>query len=281
MDHAEEQQMEVEALEAIYMDDFNKISESPLEYKVYLEPEQGAGEEENHVSLYLTIKVPATYPEVVPEMSIEVKKGLGEHHIQEIRQIIDTEAQENIGMAMVFTIAEKIKEWLVENNVKGSDGSMHAAMLQRMEQKKKEAEAAKEAEEASKAVLSTEEAEEERRKQRLRDGTPVTPDSFAEWHHRFKEEMRAARRARAGASDGFAAAAMVEASPTVTKPTGRQLFERDMVQREEEDEDEEKMPGSEDWPEAAENVEVNEELFADDEEEDLDDLEDSDDDEET
>ena len=51
MDPAEEQAMEVEALESIYMDDFKKVGDAPLQMEIHLTP----GEEENHVAIFLDV----------------------------------------------------------------------------------------------------------------------------------------------------------------------------------------------------------------------------------
>jgi hypothetical protein len=48
------------------------------------------------------------------------------------------QADENVGMPMVFTLCEGIKEWLLENNEEAQDDSMHAQMLRRQQQKEKE-----------------------------------------------------------------------------------------------------------------------------------------------
>jgi hypothetical protein len=38
-------------------------------------------------------------------------------------------------MPSVFAVAESLREWLVDNNVPGQDGSMYADMMRRMTQK--------------------------------------------------------------------------------------------------------------------------------------------------
>ncbi|KAF0753647.1 hypothetical protein AaE_005637 [Aphanomyces astaci] len=63
-DYAEEQTMEVEALESIYMDDFAKVQDSPLSMKVKLVPDQNGGI--NHVALSLVFTMPAKYPDALP-----------------------------------------------------------------------------------------------------------------------------------------------------------------------------------------------------------------------
>ena len=47
MDYEEEQSMEIEALQSIYMEDFEEVSASPHEFIVHLVPSPGA-DEENH-----------------------------------------------------------------------------------------------------------------------------------------------------------------------------------------------------------------------------------------
>lgn len=37
-------------------------------------------------------------------------------------------------MPSIYTIAEAIRSWLVDNNVPGQDGSMYADMMRRMQQ---------------------------------------------------------------------------------------------------------------------------------------------------
>lgn len=49
-----------------------------------------------------------------------------------------SQAEENIGMPMVFTLCEAIKDWLLENNHEMQDDSMHAQMMRRQQQKDKE-----------------------------------------------------------------------------------------------------------------------------------------------
>lgn len=41
-------------------------------------------------------------------------------------------------MAMVYTLTDTIREWLLEHNIAGQDGSMHAEMLKRMHMKEKQ-----------------------------------------------------------------------------------------------------------------------------------------------
>ncbi|KAF1791968.1 Ubiquitin-conjugating enzyme/RWD-like [Phytophthora cactorum] len=129
--------MEVEALEAIYMDDFTKLSDEPLTYQVHVVPNQDG--ENNFVALLLKAEIPDTYPDVEPKLVIEVlvKKGLADRQVKEIKELMAQQIEENMGMAMMYTLSEAVREYLVENNREGNDGSEHQEMLRRMELKKK------------------------------------------------------------------------------------------------------------------------------------------------
>mmetsp|Transcript_60552 Transcript_60552/g.89840 ORF Transcript_60552/g.89840 Transcript_60552/m.89840 type:complete len:129 (+) Transcript_60552:87-473(+) len=80
-DHCEEQEMEAEALAAIFDTSFEVISSSqPFEWSVKLVPVDCGGDEEeeekqNHVAVKLISKIPLDYPEEsLPELDIEVIK---------------------------------------------------------------------------------------------------------------------------------------------------------------------------------------------------------------
>ena len=82
------------------------------------------------VSALLDIVFPDDYPNVAPAFSVEPLTGIGNHEaadfalratdlvqiILEYRSIFNfiLKAQENLGMEMIFTITEAIREWLTE-----------------------------------------------------------------------------------------------------------------------------------------------------------------------
>ena len=75
MDHAEEQEMELQALEAIYDADFKK-DDASSSFEVTFVPETGAGDDVNHVSMALRVVYTPTYPEAPPELSLQpVRRG--------------------------------------------------------------------------------------------------------------------------------------------------------------------------------------------------------------
>ena len=56
-------------------------------------------------------------------------KGLGSSQVDELMEIIGGVLQENIGTPSIFTTAEAVREWLVDNNTPGQDGSMYAGEI--------------------------------------------------------------------------------------------------------------------------------------------------------
>ena len=216
-DYEEEQSMELEALEAIYGDDYVPSSSgSGREGAVQLVPLPGEGEEENHVALTLSFLFPETYPDVVPEITLESQRGLKEDALNELRAKLKGEAEESVGMPMIFNLAESAKEWLMERNIKSEDSmSMHEQMVERQrkakekelaEQKKKEDEAAAARSGADKGGSGGNAAV---------MGTPVTRETFEAWKKAFDAEMLEKYPERRPENTG--------------KPTGRELFEKNMA----------------------------------------------------
>ena len=145
-EHQEEQEMEAEALEAIFDHAFEAISaEQPYKWAVKLLPVDCAGDEQeeearNHVGIRLVATIPLDYPESLPDLDVEIVFGLTDEHRTKLLDMAIEESNNNEGMPAIFTICEVLREWLADNNVKGlDDASMHAQMMRRSkeeEQKK-------------------------------------------------------------------------------------------------------------------------------------------------
>lgn len=143
-EHIEEQEMEAEALSAIFDTAFEvRSSSQPFIWAVKLIPiDCGDDEKEeeamNHVMVKLIVNVPLDYPEVGSlALDLEILKGLSEDNKKELLDVAIEEAEANAGMPAVFAVCEAVRTWLVDNNVKGlDDASMHAQMMR----KQKEAE---------------------------------------------------------------------------------------------------------------------------------------------
>lgn len=78
-DHMEEQEMEAEALTAIFDTAFEiTSSEQPFKWKVSLYPvdahDEAERDELNHVGCMLKVELPLEYPDVLPVMDVEIIK---------------------------------------------------------------------------------------------------------------------------------------------------------------------------------------------------------------
>lgn len=110
------------------------------------------------------------YPEEVPLIKARSSRGLSDADIGLLQNLIDEQAEENLGMPMIFTLITAAQEWLDEKaSSEAVPGMDPEAELKRE----------REAEEARIAELRA-------------HGTPVTAETFAEWKARFDAEMRLA-----------------------------------------------------------------------------------------
>ena len=145
--------------------------------------------EENHVAIKLRVLYPKMYPEVVPSLEIESEKGLNKTQIEELSDVLKENAEENLGMPMVFTLAEAAKEWMQERNVESKgDGSA----FERMQQRKQEIERAKlkEAQKQEEKERRQNEAEAEIKKKTRQLLVCITKEEFFEWRDAFEKERR-------------------------------------------------------------------------------------------
>lgn len=190
-DYAEEKANEIDALKAIYPDEFEEEADDQFQVRI-LPDDELEDVEPFHVAL--AVKYTDTYPDALPELKLLCIEGeWSEAEREQLERKMNETAEENVGMAMVFTIASLLKEELNE-----------LILARKTEQDRIK-------EEKLAAELEAEAA-------KFR-GTKVTAENFAAWKDGFDQEMRdldlkdkAARKAEE-AKRG--------------KPTGRQLFEQD------------------------------------------------------
>lgn len=154
LDYKEEQDLELEALESIYTSDYAQLSSDPVKLSLEMVPCPGESEE-NYVSVKAIFSLPETYPEVVPIVEFENVKGLKEEQLTVLQSKVEEEAENNVGMPMVYTLAEVVREWLQQNNVEEkTDESMYADMIARQD-------AIRAAEEKKQAAIDEETARQE------------------------------------------------------------------------------------------------------------------------
>ncbi|KAL7442651.1 hypothetical protein ACHAXM_011977 [Skeletonema potamos] len=199
-DHIEEQEMEAEALSAIFDTAFTiRSSTQPFQWCIKLVPIDCSGDDiteestVNHVMVNVVATIPPNYPEsALPIIHIEILKGLSAEHQMELCQLAQEEALANEGMPAIFAVCEVVRAWLADNNVKGlDDASMHAQMMRKAKEvERREAQSALQFE-AQKTIDEMTEAEQEELavRKRREEGTPVNDETFTTWWAKFCKEM--------------------------------------------------------------------------------------------
>ncbi|XP_041844129.1 RWD domain-containing protein 1 isoform X2 [Melanotaenia boesemani] len=222
-DYGEEQRNELEAIESIYPDSFTVLSEDPCSFTITVASD--AGEHTETVEATLKFTYVDKYPDVPPLWEIHSQENLEDRDMEDILTLLQQQAEENLGMVMIFTLVTAVQEKLNE---------MVDEKKNRQEEEKRRKEM--EAEEAEKVAFQ---------------GTVVTIENFLAWKAKFELDMAEARRKKQ----------KEEEQGAKSKLTGKQLFERDHNL------DTSDIQFLED---AGNNVEVDESLFQDIEDLDLD-----------
>jgi len=194
-DYEQEQDMEVEALQAILMDDIKEIdpSESGIAttarcFQILLSPQDDDFDESAYVPVQLALIFAHTekYPDEPPLLNVKSVRGIKPHDLASLKEKLEQEAKENLGMAMVYTLVSSAKEWLSE--IYGQNGG---------DEEPEETEAEEE-------VI-------------IPHGEAVTVESFLAWRDRFEAEL-ALQRAKLMPDSALT-------SSKEKKLTGRQYFE--------------------------------------------------------
>ncbi|XP_024516445.1 RWD domain-containing protein 1 isoform X5 [Selaginella moellendorffii] len=189
MDYAQEQEMEVEALQAILMDDIQVLETDGLDtqspsYQIKITSE----DEGETAQVNLIFAHTPNYPDEPPLLDVRGGKGVRDSEAKELKQKLQAEATENLGMAMMYTLATSAKEWLSLRFAQEDEGSG-------------------EDEEEAPGIDEVVEPH----------GEVVTVETFVAWRERFEAEL-ALERARL----------MPESALTTTKDkrlSGRAWFE--------------------------------------------------------
>lgn len=139
MSRKEDQDLEIEALQSIYPDELTLKNSSPYEIDLSLLPNSATGAEgPNHVGVTLQISFPEDYPDVAPTILVRKDLGLGDKDVlPALDKVIAETAAENAGVAMVYSIAERVRDWLREHNEPEGSGSAYDEMMKKQRQKAK------------------------------------------------------------------------------------------------------------------------------------------------
>ncbi|KZT33019.1 RWD-domain-containing protein [Sistotremastrum suecicum HHB10207 ss-3] len=190
---------EFEVLESIYPTELTRVSDT--EALISVEPEDGTPHQ-SELILQLRLNYPETYPESLPDLSLEVVDGeLEEVEEQRLLEGMRSVGEENLGMAMTFTLVSFLRDQVASILTARAELLEHEAM------------------EKERLEL---EAEEARTK-----GTPVTVESFKQWKQRFDRQVEIARaREEEERLKGLSPKEREEFKKVAARFTGRQLFER-------------------------------------------------------
>lgn len=168
------------------------------------------------------MKYPEEYPDVPPHLEIHAQHNAPDHpdfDISEDREQLlaglDETIQESIGMAMVFSLYSALKE----------------AAEQLIQDRK----------DAAARIIEEKAREIEREENKKFQGTPVNPETFLKWRADFMKEME---EKRAMEEEERLAELKKHKIKEPVKLTGRQLWERGLAGKGDEDveEDDEGLP---------------------------------------
>ncbi|XP_012680049.1 RWD domain-containing protein 1 [Clupea harengus] len=189
-DYGEEQRNELEAIESIYPDSFTVLSEDPASFTITVTSD--AGENDEMVEVTLKFTYVEKYPDEPPLWEIHAQENLEDPDAEDVLKLLQQQAEENLGMVMIFTLVTAVQEKLNEivDQIK---------IRQEEEQKRQERE--------------TEEAE-----KKHFQGTVVTIENFLTWKAGFEKDMSDLKKRILQREEELAGK---------NKLTGKQLFERD------------------------------------------------------
>ncbi|KAK1757584.1 ubiquitin-conjugating enzyme/RWD-like protein [Echria macrotheca] len=200
----EDQVEEREVLDSIFPDEITDVAEN--EYRISIALDIPDDEEEAPVML-LTVRYPEEYPDKAPFLELAAPQGATPHTYlnlaEDKTQLLDglqSTIEENLGMAMVFSLVSALKE----------------AAEQLVQDRKDEAAKAHE-----EAVLAA-----EREENKKFHGTPVNRETFLKWRDAFVKEMEEARIREE--EERLAELKKARIKEPV-KLTGRQLWERGLA----------------------------------------------------
>jgi hypothetical protein len=217
----EEQVEEREVLESIFPEEITDISETEFRILTVLDV---IGEEElddsEKPAFLLQVRYPDDYPDKAPHLDILAPANASTHSYfsvsddrEQLLEGLTETIEENLGIAMVFTLVSALKE-----------------AAEQLIQDRKDA-VAKVHEEAARAA--------EREENKKFQGTPVNPETFLKWRADFIKEMEEERLREE--EERLAELKKARVKEPV-KLTGKQLWERGLAGKGDEGEDEDGIP---------------------------------------
>ncbi|KAK8948783.1 hypothetical protein KSP39_PZI005459 [Platanthera zijinensis] len=194
--HAQEQEMEIEALEAILMDEFKEIdpNDSGLGttnrcFQITITPQDDDLDASSYTPVQLALIFSHTkmYPDEPPLLNVKSIRGIKPNDLTLLQEKLGGEASENLGMSMIYTLANSAKDWLHEKYGQNASDEVD-----------------------EEPALTKDDII-------IPHGEPVTVETFFAWRERFEAEL-ALQRAKLMPESALA-------SSKEKKLSGRQWFE--------------------------------------------------------
>ncbi|KAJ9323841.1 hypothetical protein DTO027B5_7644 [Paecilomyces variotii] len=227
----DDQVEEREVLSSIFPDEITDISDTSYRILITLDPPENYETEAEPPILFLQVSYPEEYPDVAPDLEISAPPNASKHPLLDLQEdrarLLETlqpTIEENLGMAMVFTLVSALKE------------SAEQLMAERAN--------------AVQAKREMEIAQAEEEENRKFQGTLVTRERFLEWKEKFIKEMEEEEQRKLEEKE----AEEKKKKPSAReekKLTGRQLWETGLAGKGDYDEEDE-----EDIPAAMEKMKV-------------------------
>ncbi|KAI8582596.1 hypothetical protein K450DRAFT_226018 [Umbelopsis ramanniana AG] len=161
---------EIEALKAIFMDDFKEVEEKKTawnvatkttEFVIHLTPSEEE-HETAHTSIDLNVRLPKTYPKRMPELRLLNPHGLLPATVQELRSSLQPICKNLLNQEMIFDITDHIKTFLSVHNKPPSEASKLSFYEQMVIRQHEVSKAVEEEAMREKSRLEKEEEEERR-----------------------------------------------------------------------------------------------------------------------
>ncbi|KAK8089497.1 RWD domain-containing protein [Apiospora hydei] len=212
----EEQVEEREVLDSIFPEEITDINETEYRVSVLLDLPPDEEDPNDPPTVVLHVRYPDAYPDEAPMLDLSPEQNAAPHPLFSVANDKETllsgledTIQENLGMAMVFTLVTALKE------------NAEQLILDRRAAKAREHE----------EVLLAAEREENKKFH----GTPVTRETFIKWREGFMQEMEDERIRQEEERLAELKKARVKEEK---KLTGKQLWERGLVGKVDEGDDE-------------------------------------------
>ncbi|KAH7031607.1 RWD repeat domain-containing protein [Microdochium trichocladiopsis] len=220
----EEQVEEREVLDSIFPDEITDVSETEYRISIVLDlPDNLLDPPVEPPTMLLHVRYPDDYPDVAPHLDLSPPQNNTSPHPffsvagdkEQLLEGLQATVDENLGMAMVFTLVSAVKE------------AAEQLVLDRKE--------------AAVRVQEEKAAEAEREENKKFQGTPVNPETFMKWREDFLREME---EVRIREEDERLAELKKARVKEPVKLTGKQIWERGLAGKGDEG-DEDDVPGLE------------------------------------